>query len=642
MSLIGWIDDRTSLVTRTRALMNDPLPGGARWRNVSGAVVVFLFGVQVFTGLLLACVYSPAATTAWSSVWYAQTQVPAGWIVRGLHHFASDAMLVALGVYALQLVIGRAYRAPREFIWWGVLCLLGMTLALSLSGHLLPWDQEGYWGTKVRLNILARTPLIGDALRRLLAGGSEFGHLTLARFYTLHALVLPGMVAMLLCATMRLNRRYRAKVVADQGETPAQPYCPGQCVRDTAACAIVLAMLLGAVWYVRDGLGLTLLGAPADPTTSDFPARPEWHTLFLYQGLTYFEGPTMEMVGAIAVPAGLVGLWFAFPLLSRMMWSWMAHGLVLLFTAATIGGAGWLTYEAMLADVDPAIETIAAIQARRNAGETLSDAEETALRTRQFNKQRQAARRMADRAVTLANEQGVPPEGPLALLAGDPVTRGPALFAANCASCHRFNGHDGLGNELSEPATSSDLGGFASRKWIRGLLDNPMRETYFGLMVKPDGDPAHTRMSRWVSEALMENEAPADRAALLANFEAVAAYLEDESNHPGRIADELSEDVEAPRTGASEPDTLLMQGRRYFVSTCNECHRYRGERTGTLNGPEMHGYGSVEWIALMIANPAHDLRYRSRGRERAQMPAFQDRLSQQDRYLLAQWLHTPG
>ena len=134
--------------------------------------IVGLFVLQLVTGLLLMTVYSPSTATAWGSVWYIQTQIPFGWLIRGLHHFASDAMVLLLLLYGGQLLLTQRYRPPSHLAWWTVLVAVGLTLALSLSGHLLPWDQAGYWGTKVRTNILARTPLIGEVLAKLLIGGS--------------------------------------------------------------------------------------------------------------------------------------------------------------------------------------------------------------------------------------------------------------------------------------------------------------------------------------------------------------------------------------------------------------------------------------------------------------------------------------
>ena len=608
MKWTDWIDSRTSLRTLARKLLCTPIPGGARWRYVWGGTVVFLFAVQVLTGLLLMAVYSPSATTAWGSVWYIQTQVPFGWLIRGLHTTASDAMLIVVALYCLQIVIAKAYRAPREFVWCLTLCLLGLTLALSLTGHLLPWDQEGYWGTKVRTNILAQTPFVGTALRNALVGGSEFGNLTLTHFYTLHVMVLPALAAVIVWWRALLSRRARDVIAAAGNEDRKEPYWPAQFFRDT---------------------------------------------LFLYQWLKYFSGHSAEVVGAIVVPGLVILVFLGFPFLDRLMQPRMAHGFVIGVTGIVVLGAGWLSVAAVSADHDPSDERVRAIQLKQANGKVLTDTDEVVLRAREFNRLRERARRLAERALTLAAEHGIPPAGPLELLANDPITRGPALFAANCAVCHRFNGHDGLGNEPSEPATSSDLAGYATRTWVRRLLNDPMDDRHFGLMVKPDGEPAHTRMSRWIRGVLRDNEKDEDRRTLFQNFDAVAAYLEDESLHPGRLEQILpgqngavgdglsslsSDRLESP-SHMDADETLIRDGRRFFMAVCNECHSYNGERSGTLNAPEMLGYGSVPWIELMIAEPSHQTRYRSRGREPAQMPGFRDRLSDRDRRLIAEWLH---
>ncbi|MFQ5496027.1 MAG: hypothetical protein ACE5EX_11675, partial [Phycisphaerae bacterium] len=438
---------------------------------------------------------------------------------------------------------------------------------------------------------------------------------------------------------------------------------------------IVFLAVVAVVWYVERYRGATLLDAPADPTASDYPARPEWHTLFLYQWLKNFSGPSMEVVGAIVLPtlAGVVFL--AFPWFDRVVHRHVARALTLLVTVGLLAGIGRLTATALRADADPSDAAVAASRERQAGGTGLTQRDEAVLRARRFNRQRGRAERVAARAMVLAERHGIPPEGPLTLLAADPAIQGPELFAGHCASCHRFDGHDGLGDLPSEAATSSDLYGYGTRGWIRGLLTDPMADRFFGRMKKPDGQAAHTRMSRLVADTLEENEDPADRRKLLADLDAVAAYLEDEGRRPGRLReilppddvdeeddldsdDEASDSVEPatePPDGrtedgalgssstvalsdAGDDEALILRGRHYFMSVCNECHSYDEERSGTLRAPEMLGYASVEWVELMIRNPSHDLRYRSRGREPAQMPSFADRLTGPQRLLIARWL----
>ncbi len=612
------------------------------WGRSLGATTVFLFALQIATGLMLMTVYSPSTTTAWSSVWYIQAKMPAGWLVRSLHHFASDAMLIVLAAHLAHFVAIKTYRTRHPLIWCSTLLLLSVTLSLSLTGHMLPWDQEGYWGTKVRVNILARTPEIGDVLQRLVVGGVAFGHLMLTRVYTLHVMILPAIALFL----VRL-RKTRDKPCVDAGISGNQAGSVGsrdavQRLRNASMCAIAFALVGGVAWYVCAVRGSYLLDAPADPGASSYPARPEWHTLFLYQWLKYFTGAKMEMIGAIAIPGALAGLWMLLPYWSRILPERAAHRITTVLAGGMVLGVGVLSAIALWSDVDPSDAAIRAIHDKQSAEQPLTTHEEHALRTRSFHERRDRARRLGLRAIALANVNGVPPEGPLALLANDPDTRGPELFAANCATCHRFDGHNGLGNVPKEPADASDLAGYAGRQWIRGLLADPMSDRYFGLMKKSDGEPAHTRMRRWVNEAMDDAADDDTTEALLANFDAVAAYLEDESQRPRRLAHIGTGDVAVTPANPETPPTSsteIERGRRFFMLTCNECHTYGGEQTGTLKAPEMAGYGSVDWMALMIAEPSHASRYRARGKEHAIMTGFADRLSDRDIRLVAQWIH---
>jgi len=592
MRSLDWLDQRTCIWVR---------------------LTVFLFALELVTGFLLMTGYSPSTNHAWGSVWYIQTQVSFGWLIRGLHHFGSDALILVVLAYIVWLLVRKAYRSPGELVWWAAMALLGVALALSLTGHLLPWDQKGYWGTTVRLNILARTPLLGEGLKTLLVGGSELGTLTLTRFHALHTVGLPVLFAAFLAFG-----RWGARRHAAASDTAGA----GAWTRSVAYLG-VLMILMTIIGYARSISGSEWLDAPADPTTPNYPARPEWHTLFLFQWLKSFEGPTMEVLGAIVAPGFVTLVFVLFPFFDRVVSPRLAHRLAVAFTALIGFSVLGLTYAAVRADRDPAEATVLAARQKFEQGLPLSRADEKVLGARRFNRQRTEAARVAARSGELVAEHGVPPEGPAVLLRNDPMTRGPTLFATHCAACHRYHGHDGVGTVPLATPTSSDLGDYATKEWIRGLLSNPMADGYFGRMVTPEGEPAHTRMSRWITEMLDENETEQDRRTLFEQFDAVAAYLEDESLRPGRTADHA----------------LIRRGHEFFLAKCNECHSYAGERRGTTRAPEMFGYGSVPWIELMIADPAHESRYRSVGRERARMPAFLERLSESDRRLIAQWLH---
>ena len=238
----------------------ESIPGGARWRYVWGSTLTFAIGVQFITGFVLWAAYSPNAAGAWESVYYIQTQMWGGWVVRGIHHYTAQVTIVLLALHLLQVVVDGAYRAPREVNFWFGLALLFVVLGLSLTGYLLPWDQKGYWATKVATSIAAISPVIGPALQQALVGGAEYGHHTLTRFFALHAGLLPAALMGLIAAHVYLFRRHGV-TVKKPVKGPDGQFWPDQVLRDAIACLAVMAVVLGLVFW-RSGAHL---GAPADP-----------------------------------------------------------------------------------------------------------------------------------------------------------------------------------------------------------------------------------------------------------------------------------------------------------------------------------------------------------------------------------------
>src|SRR5258708_17286225 len=129
-----------------------------------------------------------------------------GWLLVGLHHYTAQLMIILLARHLMQVVIDGAYQAPREVNFWFGVILLQLVLALSLTGYLLPWDQKGFWATKVATNLVTIVPAIGPQLQKVIIGGSEYGHHTLTRFFALQPGVFPGAIVPLLCCPIYLFR----------------------------------------------------------------------------------------------------------------------------------------------------------------------------------------------------------------------------------------------------------------------------------------------------------------------------------------------------------------------------------------------------------------------------------------------------
>jgi ubiquinol-cytochrome c reductase cytochrome b subunit len=289
----GFWEERTGWRPLKQLLFLEPLPGGSRWSAAFGSLLLFAFALQVVTGILLTTSYAPSVDTAWPSVDYIQKEVPLGAFLRALHHWGSSAMVILLLFHLVQVFVWGAYKKPRELTWMVGVLLLFVTLGLAFTGYLLPWDEKAYWATKVGLGMASTVPGIGDGLRTLLQGGPQMGNLTLTRFFTLHAFVLPGTLILLVVVHLYLFRLHGVTPSwwqsAAQLRAREEPFWPKQVLKD-GILALVFLVGLG-LWcrFVPAPLGLQ-----ADPA-KPYEARPEWYFMFLFQLLRYFRGPTRSL-----------------------------------------------------------------------------------------------------------------------------------------------------------------------------------------------------------------------------------------------------------------------------------------------------------------------------------------------------------
>jgi ubiquinol-cytochrome c reductase cytochrome b subunit len=240
--------------------------------------------------------------------------MPVGRYIRSLHHWGSSAMVILLLAHLIQVFVWGAYKKPRETTWMVGVILLIITLGLAFTGYLLPWDEKAYWASKVGLGIMSTVPVVGDATRQLLQGGPQLGNLTLTHFFTLHAMVLPGLLALGIVVHLYLFRRHG--VTPNWGTSDEllkereAPFWPDQVWKDGV---LILALLLAlGVWcYFKPAP----LGAQADPA-QPYDARPEWYFMFLFMLLKYFP-PPYEIVATFVLPTLFFLVLFFWPLLDR-------------------------------------------------------------------------------------------------------------------------------------------------------------------------------------------------------------------------------------------------------------------------------------------------------------------------------------
>ena len=205
ISVVDWVDERTSLSGGARWMMFRKVPKGTNWFYTLGSATMFAFLSQAVTGVFLAMYYRPdAAGGAYESARYITNDVFLGQFVRGMHKWGSSVMIILVFLHMARTFFFGAYKYPRELNWVIGVVLLILTFVMGLTGYLLPFDQRSYWATIVANNITASGPLVGPYLGDFLRGGPEFGATTLSRFYAIHMLLVPGLIAALIGAHLYL------------------------------------------------------------------------------------------------------------------------------------------------------------------------------------------------------------------------------------------------------------------------------------------------------------------------------------------------------------------------------------------------------------------------------------------------------
>src|SRR5579884_1666359 len=232
LTVVDWIDERTSLSPGIRWMLFRKVPKGINWAYTLGSATIFAFLSQAVTGVFLAMFYRPDARGgAYDSNRYITDQAFLGQFVRGMHKWGASVMIILIFLHMGRVFFYGAYKYPRELTWVIGVVLLILTLAMGFTGYLLPFDQRSYWATVVGVNINGTGPFIGPFLSDFLRAGPEFGATTLSRFYSIHMLLIPGAMAALIGIHLYL--------VTKLGIT-APPWLRAQTEKDTAVEAEIL------------------------------------------------------------------------------------------------------------------------------------------------------------------------------------------------------------------------------------------------------------------------------------------------------------------------------------------------------------------------------------------------------------------
>ena len=320
-TLRGWFDERFNWEELTAPLRHKVVPKhGLSYWYFLGGMTLFLFGIQVATGILLLLYYRPGANEAFESVQYIMTRVQFGWLIRSIHSWSANLMIFTAFAHMFSVLFLKAYRKPRELTWLSGVLLLFLAMGFGFSGYLLPWNTLAFFATKVGTEITGQVPLIGKPMMIFLRGGEEVTGATLTRFFGFHVAVLPGITTVLLILHLllvqRLGMSVPPKIELQWSASPSakreMKFFPNFMLREMIAWYVALGVLgaLAAIFPWN-------LGVKADPfVPAPAGIKPEWYFLFMFQTLKLIPSKVWfidgEVLGILAF--GVVGLlWLLLP-----------------------------------------------------------------------------------------------------------------------------------------------------------------------------------------------------------------------------------------------------------------------------------------------------------------------------------------
>jgi len=307
---------------RPRNVQEETLRWTLTW-GLGGMAVVLVF-LLLGTGVLLKFVYQPFPDKAYESILHLQNQVLFGRLIRNIHHWSANALILVAFLHLSRVFFTGAFHAPRQFNWViGVASFL-VILFSNFTGYLLPWDQLAFWAITICTGMLEYIPLIGLWLQKLIQGGPEVGLGTLSNFYAIHTAILPALLLILLPFHFWRIRKAGGLVIPRGPEqstgdrSTSVPAIPNLLLREVVVALVLLASVL-----VFSMLFSAPLGDKANPGLSPNPTKAPWYFMGIQEMLLHFHPvfalfviPALMLIALLALPyidyqVNTAGVWFA-------------------------------------------------------------------------------------------------------------------------------------------------------------------------------------------------------------------------------------------------------------------------------------------------------------------------------------------
>ena len=282
-----------------------------------GGITLFLFIVQVITGILLLMYYKPGEDSAFESVRFIVTEVSFGWLIRNIHSWAANLMIFFAFAHMFSVFFTKAYEKPRELTWVSGMILLALAMFFGFSGYLLPWNELAFFATKIGTDIAGIVPFIGNDIKEVLRGGDEVTDATLSRFYGIHVAILPLITTIFLVMHLFFVQKQGMHEPASfkklqEEKKQYTPFFPNFALKDALLWIIVFNILIFLALIFPWELGLkadSFAPAPAG-------IKPEWYFMFMFQTLKFIPAHVLFIEGEVlgVLTFGLAGLiWMLLP-----------------------------------------------------------------------------------------------------------------------------------------------------------------------------------------------------------------------------------------------------------------------------------------------------------------------------------------
>jgi quinol-cytochrome oxidoreductase complex cytochrome b subunit len=270
-----------------------------------GGLAILLFTLLVVTGVMLMFVYTPSPETAYNDMLALQTEVQFGQLVRNLHHWSGNLLVIVGVLHLLRVFFTGGFHPPREFNWVLGVVLLLLIVGANFTGYLLPWDQLAYWAVTVGSSLLTYIPVIGEGLSNLILGGPEVGAATLTNFYGLHIAIIPLALAMIVSFHIWRVRKDTLTIPRKLDEPPTDRIEKVTTIPHLVSIELVFALVMIALILLWAAWVNAPLEAAANPDHSPNPAKAAWYFMGLQELLLHFH----PFFAAIVIPGlGLAGL----------------------------------------------------------------------------------------------------------------------------------------------------------------------------------------------------------------------------------------------------------------------------------------------------------------------------------------------